>query len=82
MNMATHKSSTVHKYLPTLSKGKKKEAKEAQLRKAFKKMILVAFLSLVMLPLRSKARGIATYWGQNGNEGTLVKLATNMSDII
>ena len=42
---------------------------------AFKKKALQVFLALVMLLLvvGSNAGGIAIYWGQNGNEGTLAE---------
>ena len=42
---------------------------------AFRKKALQVFLALVMLLLvvGSNAGGIAIYWGQNGNEGTLAE---------
>ncbi|KAL6311617.1 hypothetical protein AAG906_027389 [Vitis piasezkii] len=42
---------------------------------AFKASVLLAFLSIVVLILvvGTEAGGIAIYWGQNGNEGTLAE---------
>ena len=52
---------------------------------AFKSPISVALLCLVMLALAmgSNAGGIAIYWGQNGNEGTLAETcATGNYDFV
>lgn len=41
----------------------------------FKQAITISFLSLILLALATGAKsgGIAIYWGQNGNEGTLAQ---------
>ena len=52
---------------------------------AFKSPISVALLCLVMLAwaMGSNAGGIAIYWGQNGNEGTLAETcATGNYDFV
>ena len=52
---------------------------------AFKSPISIALLCLVMLALAmgSNAGGIAIYWGQNGNEGTLAETcATGNYDFV
>ena len=40
---------------------------------AFKALVLLAFLSIVVLVVGTEVGGIAIYWGQNGNEGTLAE---------
>jgi chitinase len=40
---------------------------------AFKLSISLALLAILVLVVGSEAGGIAVYWGQNGNEGTLAE---------